>query len=412
MTTRTIMQRIAPVMVVLSLLSGLTNLALAQTAEVHRLTIVTSPGQSGCSNSGTTLATLDLRKWDSYTFFWVGAVMSPEMLSLAFCDSSGAALAATGDDASILRSALTLEHEVDGFIALKDLNGVTVRLNSPDTLLPGDYVMRHWSFPRQVEERRFQFPTGHTLVTACGNETSDSNGVAVELFAGDANEFAGNSLVEHLAVCERSGLSYVNPVTPTEFPRQGDGVVHVFHARGPVAAAAQATGDAGSNGSGQASDGPAFTVTSFTPGNVRYPAVEEPENEPGEEPEEEPGAGRDTQVVTSEHFADLGTLAQLFHVTLLDGTAAVDIHELDADGSTVRILRVDQDQVDAVDSGLIVATDDNRLVVSVSSLDIITFAMGPDDEGRVHYLEMDEGLAGPVSATSSRSGDPPGEAWS
>ncbi len=408
MTTRTIMHRITPVMVVLSLLAGLTNLAQAQTAEVHQLTVITSPEQSGCFSDDATLATLDLRKWDAHTFFWVGAVMSPASLSLAFCDSSGNPLAATGDDASLLRSALTLDDEVDGFVALKDLNGVTVRLNSPDTLLPGDYVLRHWSFPRQVEERLFQFPAGYTLVTACGNETSDSNGVAVELFAGDANEFAGNSLVEHLAVCERSGLGYVSPATPPGAPRQANGVVHVFHARGPVAAVAQATDDAGSDGSGQASDGPAFTVTSFTPGNVHYPGVEEPEVEPEEEPE----VATDARPVTSRHFANLGALAQLFYVTLLDGTAAVDIHELDADGNTVRILRVDQNQVDAVSSGLIVATADNRLAVSVSSLDIITFAMGPDDEGRVHYLEMDEGLTGPVSATSSRRGAPPGEAWS
>ena len=408
MTTRTIMQRIAPVMVVLSLLTGLTNLALAQTAEVHSLTIVTSPERSGCSASGTTLATFNLRKWDSHTFFWVGTVMLPERLSLAFCDSSGTALVSTGDGASILRNTLALDHEVDGFIALKDLDEVTVRLNSTATLLPGDYVMRHWSFPRQVEERLFQFPAGYTLVTACGNETSDNNGVAVELFAGEANEFAGNSLVDHLTVCERSGLSYINPVTPPELPRQGDGIVHVFHARGPVAAAAQATGDSESNGSDQESDAPAFTVTSFTPGDVRYPGGEEPAESPGEEPE----AVMEAQIATGWHFANLGALAQLFHVTLSDGTAAVDVREINADGSTTQLLRVDQDQVDAVDAGLIVVTDDDRLVVSVSSMDIITFAMGPDDEGRVHYLEMDEGLAGPVSATSSRRGSPPGEAWS
>lgn len=412
MTTRAIMQRIAPVMVVLSLLTGLTSLAQAQTAEVHHLTVITSPQQSGCSGDDATLATLDLRKWDAHTFFWVGAVMSLENLSLAFCDSAGQSLVSTGDGASIMRTGLTLNAEVDGFIALQDLDGVTVRLNSPDTLLPGDYVMRHWSFPRRVEERLFQFPAGYTLVTACGNETGDGNGVAVELFAGEVNEFAGNSRVDHLVICERSGLSYVSPVIPPEAPRQDNGIVHVFHARGPDAAAAQATDAGGSDGSGQASDSPAFTVTSFTPGNVRYPVEGEPEQAPDERPGREPQAQTDARITTGRHFATLGTLARLFHVTLLDGTDAVDIREINADGSTTQLLRVDQGQVDAVDSGLIFATADNRLAVSVSSLDIITFAMGPDDAGRVHYLEMDEGLAGPVSATSSRRASPPGEAWS
>ena len=404
MNSGTIMKRAAPAMVVLFLLTAVANLALAQAAEVHRLTVVTSPEQSGCAGDGITLATLDLRKWDSHTFFWVGTIMSPGNLSLAFCDSSGNALVSAGEDASISRSLLTLNDEIDGFIALEDLDGVTVRLNSADTLQPGDYVMRHWSFLHGAEERLFRFPDGYTQVTACGNETSDSNGVAVEVFSGKANEFTGNSLVDHLAVCERAGLGFVNPASAPGSLRESNGTVHVFHARGPVAAAAQSTADSETAG-GQEDDGAAFTVTSFTPGIVRYPGEEEGADD-------DAAAGPGEMVVADEPFATLGALARLFHVTLPDGTAAVEVQLVSSDGSAMPNLTVDQNQVDAVDSGLIVATGDGRFVVSVSSLDIITFAMGPDDRGIVHYLEMDEGLAGPVSATSSRQGGPPGEAFS
>jgi len=142
----------------------------------------------------------------------------------------------------------------------------------------------------------------------------------------------------------------------------------------------------------------------ISPGDVHYPGMEEDTTPPPEAPTE--------SVVDDEHFATLGSMAQLHYVVLPDGIHAVDVYAVSDEGRGDQILRVDQVQVDGVSSGLVIATGDDRLVVSVSSADIVTFAMGPDDDGRVYYLEMDEGLAGPVSASSSRQGGPPGEDWS
>ena len=88
------------------------------------------------------------------------------------------------------------------------------------------------------------------------------------------------------------------------------------------------------------------------------------------------------------------------------------MYSINSGGSGTLLLSVNQSQVDAVDSGLVASTSDNRLIVKVSSHDIITFSMGPDDEGKVYNIEMDEGLDGPVSGTSVTRGGPPGDAYS
>ncbi len=366
--------------------------ALAQSATLSGLTLAEPLDQTGCSTSGTVFTTLDLQKWNAYSFFWVGTQMVPTELSLRFCDSDGNPLTDEGDGASILREGLTTINEVDAFVALEDLNGVTVRLHSDGTLEPGDYVMRHWTFERSSGEQDYRFPVGYTLVTACGNETNDRNGVAVDLQRGHAYEFAGNAYVSKLAVCEQLGQSYIVPSTDPTALRQQDDTVHVFHVRTAADQEAVNTSDAN------------FTLTTYSPGEVSYPGMEQDTVTQSGSPS--------GPAVADGHFATLGTMAQLFYVVLPDGTEAVDVYGVTDQGRGDQLLRVDQLQVDGVDSGLVVATGDDRLVVSVSSTDIITFAMGPDIEGRVYYLEMDEGLAGPVSATSSRRGDPPGEAWS
>lgn len=364
--------------------------ALAQSATLSGLTLAEPLDETGCNATRNVFATLNLQKWNTYTFFWVGTEMAPTDLSLRFCDGDGNALGDEGEDARIMRQGLALEDEVDGFLALEDLNGVTVRLDSAGTLQPGDYVLRHWTFESSVGERDYAFPAGYTLVTACGNETNDRNGVAVDLLGGHAYEFTGSDSVSQLAVCQQLGQGYVVPSTDPGALRRQDDTVHVFHARTtPEQEVAEGTVAY-------------FTLTTYTPGAVNYPVGEE-------ETRPLTPAG---PVVADDHFASLGSMARLHYVALPDDVSAVDVYSVSGTGRGEQLLRVDQLQVDEVESGLVLATGDDRLVVSVSSSDIITFAMGPDADGRVYYLEMDEGLAGPVSASSSRQGGPPGEAWS
>ena len=400
------MQRFAIIMGVLALLAGIVSQAVAQSSEDTTLTIETTPEDQTCATDGSTILTLDLSRWSTYTFFWVGTEVSPENLSLKYCDSAGTALVDEGANAVISREGLELEDEADGFRAVENLGGVAVQLSATSgELTPGEYILRHWIFERDVEERIYLFPEGHTAVTACGNGTSDSNGVQVILYSGEANEFAGNVHVDALAICEKNGLSYVNPATPAEGLREADGAVYVFEANAVAQAAAQADG-ATTTGPVTAS-GPAFTVTAYTPGAILYPGQTETstDEESTDEESTEP-------VATGPSFAMLGSLGALYKVTLDDGTAAVEVHSVNSDGSGTLLLRVDQSQVDAVDSGLVAVTNDNRLIVKVSSHDIITFSMGPDDEGKVYNIEMDEGLVGPVSGTSVTRGGPPGDAFS
>ncbi|MCY4526313.1 MAG: hypothetical protein OXB89_06870 [Anaerolineaceae bacterium] len=385
--------RFSAILLLVLLVLTPTGLVLAQTATLNGLTLAEALDQTGCDTAGTVFTVLDLQKWHAYTFFWVGTQMPPADLSLRFCDVNGKVLADRGDDAGILRGSLTLDHEVDGFLALQDLSGVTVRLNSDETLQPGDYVMRHWIFESRAREQDYRFPAGYTLVTACGNETNDRNGVAVDLQGGHAYEFVGNEFVSELVICEQSGQSYVVPQTHPNALRESEERVHVFHARTSADQNPANPADA------------VFTLIAHTPGDVNYSGMMEEDTTPVPETPAEP-------VVDDEHFATLGSMAQLHYVELPDGIHGVDVYSVGDEGRGEQILRVDQVQVDGVASGLVVATGDDRLAVSVSSTDIITFAMGPDDEGRVYYLEMDEGLAGPVSATSNRQGGPPGENWS
>ena len=335
-------------------------------------------------------------------------------MSLQYCDSADTALVDEGANAVISREGLELEDEVDGFRAVENLGGVSVQVFATSGVLtPGEYILRHWIFERDVEERIYLFPEGHVAVTACGNGTSDSNGVQVILYSGEANEFAGNVHVDALAICEKDGLSYVNPATPAEDLREADGVVYVFEANAVAQAAAQADGGSGFTTTGPATvSGPAFTVTAYTPGAILYsgqPETPTDEESTDEESTDEESTGTGA---TGQHFALLGSLGALYKVTLDDGTAGVEVYSIDSGGSGTLLLSVDQSQVDAVDSGLVASTSDNRLIVKVSSHDIITFSMGPDDEGKVYNIEMDEGLAGPVSGTSFTRGGPPGDAYS
>ncbi len=386
------MQRFAIIMGVLALLAGIVTPAVAQSSEDSTLTIETTPEDLTCATDGSTILTLDLTRWSTHTFFWVGTEVSPENLSLKYCDSAGTALVTEGENAVISREGLELEDEADGFRAVENLAEVSVQVSATNGVLtPGKYILRHWIFERDVEERNYLFPEGHTAVTACGNGTSDSNGVQVILYSGEVNEFAGNVQVDALAICEKEGLSYINPATPAEGLRAADGVVYVFEA----------------NASAQTGDAAGFTVTTYTPGAIHYPG--QPEAPTDEESTDEEST---TTLPGGRHFALLGPLGALYKVTLDDDIAAMLVHSVNSDGSSALLLRVDQSQVDAVDSGLVAATSDNRLIVKVSTHDIITFSMGPDDEGKVYNIEMDEGLAGPVSGTSVTRGGPPGDAYS
>lgn len=410
------MRRFTIILGVLALLAGFAGQSFAQSSDVNTLTLDTSPGAPGCNTEGSAILSLNLVKWSTYTFFWVGTEVPPDLLSLEYCDSAGNALVATGTDADITREGLTLNTEADGFRALDNITGVSVHMSLTGAFVAGEYTLRNWIFEREVEDRIYEFPEDAAAVTACGNGTSDENGVLVELFAGQAHEFAGNVHAPALAICEKDGQSYVNPVHAPGALRDADGELHVFQAEvlDEASAAAQAAVSARSS---VTESGPAFTVTAITPGMIIYPGVGEtptvtetatPEETATEDTTSDETAPEDR----GQSFATLGTLASLHRATLEDDTVAVDIYSIDSAGSGAFLLRVTQAQVDAVDSGLVLATSDDRLIVKVSSYDIITFSMGPDDDGKVYNLEMDEGLAGPVSATSATRGGPPGEAYS
>ncbi len=420
------MQRFAIILGTLALLAGFAGQAFAQYSDVNTLTIDTPPDAPGCDTESSAILTLSLKKWSTYTFFWVGTAVPPGQLSLEFCDNAGNALVATGTDADLTREGLAPGSEADGFRALDDIAAVTVHLSPTGAFVAGQYTLRNWIFEREVEERIYVFPEEATTVTACGNGTSDDNGVLVELSGGQAHEFIGNDHVVALAICEKDGLSYVNPVNAPGALRDADGEVHVFQAEIPATASAAAGAPVSVRRSATEAD-PAFTVIAYTPGKTTYPGVEvtptvqdpaTPEETTPEETTSEETAPEETtpEVIApidrGQSFATLGTLASLHRATLEDGTAAVDVYNLESAGTGVFPLRVTQIQVDAVDPGLVLATSDNRLIVKVSSHDIITFSMGPDADGKVYNLEMDEGLAGPVSASSTTRGGPPGEAYS
>ena len=376
--------RVLPALVLIAIVAGH---AAAQSDGLTTLLVETGSTAQPCSEGNVTIMTLDLAKWSAYTFFWVGTQISPDQLSLTFCDNAGRALVAEGANAAITRAGLELVAEADGFWALDDIPGVSVRLSSSGELAPGAYTLRHWTFERSLEQRTYPFTDDHRPVVACGNDTGNWNAVRVWLSAGFAHDFIGNEHEPLLAVCEKVGQSYINPTTPPDTLLEADAEVYVFRIWPPDGSAPT-----------PADLGPAFTVTAYTPGEINYPWDLETQ------------ASFD-KIDHDQRFATLGSLASLFRVIQEDGSLAVDVYGAGARYTAERMLRVSQADIDAQASGLVAATEDDRLIVKRSSRNIVTFSMGPDADGMVHHLEMDEGLAGPVSGTSATADGPPGEAY-
>lgn len=72
-------------------------------------------------------------------------------------------------------------------------------------------------------------------------------------------------------------------------------------------------------------------------------------------------------------------------------------------------LRVTQTDVDNTANGnRIASTSDGRIAAFVESDGNITFAMGPNDEGKVHHVTLQDDLNGAVISTIDRIGGPPG----
>ena len=107
-------------------------------------------------------------------------------------------------------------------------------------------------------------------------------------------------------------------------------------------------------------------------------------------------------------FQNLGAIGRLCRVT---GTAmsTIDVYGIAADSTGTFLLRVTQAEVDNSGHGTMVkSTADGRLAVFVEPDGNVTFAMGPNDEGKVHHVTLQDDLGGAVISTIDRIGGPPG----
>ena len=107
-------------------------------------------------------------------------------------------------------------------------------------------------------------------------------------------------------------------------------------------------------------------------------------------------------------FQNLGAIGRLCRVT---GTtmSTIDVYGIAADSTGTFLLRVTQAEVDNSGYGTMVkSTADDRLAVFVEQDGNVTFAMGPNDEGKVHHVTLQDNLGGAVISTIDRIGGPPG----
>ena len=107
-------------------------------------------------------------------------------------------------------------------------------------------------------------------------------------------------------------------------------------------------------------------------------------------------------------FQNLGAIGRLCRVSGAT-VSTIDVYGIAADSTGTFLLRVTQTEVDNSERGTMVkSTADGRLAVFVEPDGNVTFAMGPNDEGKVHHVTLQDGLGGAVISTIDRFSGPPG----
>ncbi len=112
--------------------------------------------------------------------------------------------------------------------------------------------------------------------------------------------------------------------------------------------------------------------------------------------------------VPDDCFQNLGAIGRLCRIGEAD-VATIDVYGIEADSTGTFLLRVTQTEIDAVEGGNQVASSEDGRVAVHKELDgNITFSMGPNAEGKVHHVVLQDDLNGNVISTIDRTGGPPG----
>ena len=104
----------------------------------------------------------------------------------------------------------------------------------------------------------------------------------------------------------------------------------------------------------------------------------------------------------------LGAIGMLYRN--FDGPEpAVHVYGIDGNSQGHFLLSVTQSEIDAIAAGQVKTTEDGRVAVMVGENRDVSFAMGPNEEGKVHYANLQADLNGPVVSTFTTHTDiPPG----
>ncbi len=112
--------------------------------------------------------------------------------------------------------------------------------------------------------------------------------------------------------------------------------------------------------------------------------------------------------VTDDCFQNLGAIGRLCRVAGTSVTT-IDVYRIESDSTGTFRLRVTQTDVDYTENGNeIASTSDGRVAAFVEDDGNVTFAMGPNNEGKVHHVTLQDDLNGAVVSTVDRVGGPPG----
>lgn len=147
------------------------------------------------------------------------------------------------------------------------------------------------------------------------------------------------------------------------------------------------------------------SAQALTERQVEFPGQDGPSPLPTATPA--PTAAAPTPV-PDDCFQNLGAIGRLCRIGGVD-VATIDIYGVEEDSTGSFLLRVTQTEVDGVEGGNEVAsTADGRVAVHKEADGNITFSMGPNNEGKVHHVVLQDDLNGSVISTIDRIGGPPG----